>query len=369
MPVSERVPFLNLADVNASYDELPQAVQRVVRQGNYIRGSEMAAFEREFATYIGSRFAIGTGNGFDALHLIFRAYLQLGTLREGDEVLVPACTHIATVLAVVHSGLRPVLVEPEATTFLIDANQAERQITASTRAVVVVHLYGQNAVNEQIQYLAKKHSLLLIEDNAQAAGCGQPGKRTGSLGHAAAHSFYPTKNLGALGDGGAVTTSDTELATVIRALGNYGSIERDHFQWPGFNSRLDDVQAAVLRAKLRHLDRDNQRRRQLAERYLAGIRNPDIILPVAKYDHAWHLFVIRHPERDWLRQALADQGIGTMIHYPVPPHRQPALSGFSSVSLPLTEQIHNTVLSLPLNTALTNEHADTVIDVLNSVRL
>lgn len=363
------VPFLDLAQVNATFEPVLSSVLTQVARGNQlIRGSEVEAFEREYAHHVGTSLAVGVGNGFDALHLIFQAYLSLGRLRPGDEVLVPACTHMATILAVKQSGLRPVPVEPDIDSFLMDPSHAETQLTSKTKAIVFVHLYGQKAIDQRVLDLARKHNLLLIEDNAQAAGCGKPGERTGSLGDAAAHSFYPTKNLGALGDGGAVTTRDPELAQLVRALGNYGSVERDQFQWPGFNSRLDELQAAVLRVKLKRLDLDNERRQTLAARYLAEIKNPQVILPTVVRDHVWHLFVIRHEKRERFREALAAQGISTMVHYPVPPHRQLALADWSTSSLPITEEIHRTVISLPLNTALTDHQQEKIIRAVNQVQ-
>ena len=370
MPATEQIPFLDLREVNASYgEELTAALVRVTERGPYVRGPEGEAFEDEYARFIGCRSAVGVGNGFDALHLIFRAYLSLGRLRPGDEVLVPACTHMATILAVKQSGLRPVPVEPDIDSFLMDPSHAETQLTSNTKAMVVVHLYGQRAIDQRILDLTWKHNLLLIEDNAQAAGCGKACERTGSLGDAAAHSFYPTKNLGALGDGGAVTTRDPELAQLVRALGNYGSVERDQFQWPGFNSRLDELQAAVLRVKLKRLNLDTERRQTLAARYLAEIKNPQVVLPTVVRDHVWHLFVIRHEERERFRQALTEQGVGTMVHYPVPPHRQLALADWSKLSLPITEEIHRTVISLPLNTALTDHQQEKIIRAVNQVQV
>lgn len=361
--------FFDLKTINQSFEpRLTEVVNRVVRSGYYVRGREVDKFEREFAGFVGTEHCVGVGNGFDALKLIFRAWIEEGVMREGDEVLVPANTYIATILAVTENRLKPVFVEPDIGTMNIDADRIEGQITDRTRAILVVHLYGRNAMTTQLLDIAGNHRLRIVEDNAQAAGCLFKGKRTGSLGYAAAHSFFPTKNLGALGDGGAVTTNDPSLAETIRTLGNYGSPGKGHNTVQGVNSRLDEVQAAVLSLKLEWLDDQNQRRRQLAMRYQSEIRNKYVQIPVAPAipeEHVWHLFVLRCRERDNLRQHLASRGIETQIHYEIPPHRQPALRWMNSMQFPVTEQIHKEALSLPLHPALMDEEIQRVIDAVS----
>lgn len=361
--------FFDLKTINQSFEpRLTEVVNRVVRSGYYVRGREVDKFEREFAGFVGTEHCVGVGNGFDALKLIFRAWIEEGVMREGDEVLVPANTYIATILAVTENRLKPVFVEPDIGTMNIDADRIEGQITDRTRAILVVHLYGRNAMTTQLLDIAGNHRLRIVEDNAQAAGCLFKGKRTGSLGYAAAHSFFPTKNLGALGDGGAVTTNDPSLAETIRTLGNYGSPGKGHNTVQGVNSRLDEVQAAVLSLKLEWLDDQNRRRRQLAMRYQSEIRNKYVQIPVAPAipeEHVWHLFVLRCRERDNLRHHLASRGIETQIHYEIPPHRQPALRWMNSMQFPVTEQIHKEALSLPLHPALMDEEIQRVIDAVS----
>lgn len=327
MDVVMDVPFLDLRAVNARYaDELKAAAVRVIDSGWYVLGQELAAFEDEFASYCGTTHAVGVGNGLDALALILRGYRELGVLREGDEIIVPANTFIATFLAISQNQLVLVPVEPDPITFNLDPAKVEKAIGPRTRAIIAVHLYGQLADMQALQTLAHRYGLLLIEDAAQAHGASAQGRRAGAFGDAAAFSFFPTKNLGALGDGGAVTTSDARLVERIRALRNYGSEVKYHHLCQGVNSRLDEMQAAFVRVKLGYLEEEITLRRAVAQRYLQGIDNPLIVLPtlVAEQQHVWHLFVVRSPQRDALQKHLLQQGIQTQIHYPVPPHRQPA---------------------------------------------
>lgn len=351
-------------------DEISAAVQRVVNSGWYLQGNENKAFAEEYARYIGTRYCVGCGNGLDALTLILRAYKEMGRLHDGDEVIVPANTYIATILAITENNLTPVLVEPRIDTFQIDDRLIERAITSRTRAIMIVHLYGLCAYTERINEICHNHNLLLIEDNAQAHGCRYKGKRTGSLGNAAAHSFYPGKNLGALGDGGAVTTDDEELANMIGALGNYGSERKYVFQYKGRNSRLDEIQAAVLRVKLKYLDTNNALRRNIAMQYIEHIDNPLLTLPSTDYCHSsvHHIFPVLCSERDRLQQHLLNQGIQTMIHYPIPPHRQQCYADMGLMSLPITERIHREELSLPLNPTLQQEEIEQIIEAANSFK-
>ncbi len=367
------VKFLDIQKITASFEpEISDAILRVVRRGWFLLGEEVTEFEKAYASYIGTRHCIGVANGLDALRLILRAYLELGMMKEGDEVLVPANTFIASVLAITDNRLRPLLVEPGLDTYNLDVSLIEKQITPRTRAIMVVHLYGRAHWPEELEELARKHDLLLIEDNAQAAGARiHDSRRTGSLGDAAGHSFYPGKNLGALGDGGAVTTDHDELAETIRALANYGSGKKYVHTYQGLNSRLDEIQAAVLRVKLPRLDADNQLRREVAQYYLDHIVQPEVILPgtgasaLRAQDHVWHLFVIRHPRRDHLQQYLKDQGIQTLIHYPIPPHRQGAYREWARLDLPVTEHIHKTVLSLPISPVMSPGERSQVVESIN----
>jgi dTDP-4-amino-4,6-dideoxygalactose transaminase len=309
------------------------------------------------------------------LRLILKAYIEMGVMREDDEVMVPANTYIASILAITDNHLRPVLVEPDINTYNIDPSRIEEKITERTKAIMIVHLYGQNAMHPEIQRLVDKYNLKLVEDNAQAQGCYYGDKRTGSLGHAAGHSFYPGKNLGALGDAGAVTTDDDELAKVIRSLGNYGSSKKYVNDYQGLNSRLDEIQAAVLRIKLVRLDDDNQKRRKVADYYLRHIHHPEIVLPVVgltgvevlqDQSHIWHLFVVRCRTRERLQQYLTDKGVQTLIHYPIPPHKQRAYLQWNEMSLPITEQIHQEVLSLPVSPVIDMDEIKSVADILNN---
>lgn len=369
-----QIPFLSLKDVTALHGaEINEAVSRVVNSGWYLQGEENARFEQHYAEYIGTKYCIGCANGLDALIWIFRAYIELGIMKLGDEVIVPANTYIATILAITENGLVPVLVEPKLSTLEIDEDRIEERITDRTKAICIVHLYGRNAYSDKIGELCKRYNLKLIEDNAQAHGCTFQAKRTGSLGDAAGHSFYPGKNLGALGDAGAVTTNDQELAAAIRALANYGSQKKYVFRYMGRNSRLDEIQAAVLDVKLRYLDEDNKHRKEMAKLYYEGINNPLIQLPKRLEDAecVYHLFpiLVKDGKRDALHDYLQEHGVGTVIHYPIPPHRQECYAqeiwNTPQLSLPITEQIHNEELSLPIGPSTKKEEVDFVIAKIN----
>lgn len=362
------VKFLDLQKITAKYaDEIHEAVNRVVDSGWYLQGKENEKFEADYARYIGTKYAVGCANGLDALIWIFRAYIEMGVMQSGDEVIVPANTYIASILAITENGLKPVLVEPSIETYQIDDSRIEGAITERTKAVLIVHLYGQCAYTDKIGALCKKHSLKLVEDNAQAHGCKFNGKHTGSLGNAAGHSFYPGKNLGAFGDGGAVTTDDEELAKVVRALANYGSQKKYVFKYCGRNSRLDEIQAAVLGVKLKHLDEDITIRKEVAKYYIDHIMNPAIVTPIIKdWDaHVFHIFTIQTKKRDELQKYLAENGVQTIIHYPIPPHKQECYKEWNDLSFPITEQIHAEELSLPMSPVLTEEEVKTVVKVVN----
>lgn len=362
------IKFLDLQKITAKYaDEIHEAVLRVVDSGWYLQGAENERFEHNFAQYIGTEHAIGCANGLDALIWIFRAYIEMGVMQPGDEVIVPANTYIATILAITENGLTPVLVEPSLSDYQIDDSLIESAITERTKAICIVHLYGQCAYTERIGELCKRYNLKLVEDNAQAHGCLYQGRKTGSLGDAAGHSFYPGKNLGAFGDAGAVTTSDKALADTIRALANYGSSKKYVFEYTGRNSRLDEIQAAILDVKLRYLDQDVALRQSVAQRYCAEITNPKIIVPsISDWKaHAFHLFPVRCAERDRLQQYLSEQGIQTIIHYPIPPHKQECYRQMNHLSLPVTEQIHNEELSLPISPVMSEEEISAVINAVN----
>lgn len=370
------IPFLDLKAINQRYKAaLEAAFYRVFDSGWYILGQEVLSFEESFAAYCGVRHCIGVANGLDALAQIFRAYKILGVMKEGDEVIVPANTYIATILAVSHNRLVPVPVEPDIRTYNIDPRRIEAAVTPRTRAVLPVHLYGRAADMPLILEIARRHDLKVVEDAAQAHGAIYDGKRAGSLADAAGFSFYPGKNLGALGDGGAVTTDNDDLAETIRVLRNYGSEKKYHNRYKGVNSRLDELQAAFLLEKLKNLDEDNSRRREIACYYHENILNPDIVLPtqdsrlsIKNLEHVWHLFVVRTPSRDRLQKYLADQGIQTMIHYPVAPHLQPAYSEWNNHELPVTEKIHGEVLSLPISPVMTDEQAGQVVEAVNGYK-
>jgi dTDP-4-amino-4,6-dideoxygalactose transaminase len=440
------IPYLSLQAVTAMHlDEIQDAVTRVVASGWYLQGEANAKFEKEYADYIGTKYCVGCGNGLDALMLIFRAYKEMGVLHDGDEVIVPANTYIASILSITESQLTPVLVEPQEDTLQLDERLIERAITPRTRAILLVHLYGRNAYTPGIQRICERHHLKLVEDNAQAQGCGNSkfkihnsqladaigeenskfkiqnsqladaigeenskfiihnsqldaatstsGRtncelkivncelpRTGALGDAAAHSFYPGKNLGAFGDAGAVTTNDKTLADIIRALGNYGSSKKYVFPYLGRNSRLDEIQASVLSVKLKYLDQDNVRRKTIANYYYNNINNPLITLPgkaewetaslanaIGSYrneDCVYHIFPVLCDRRDELQRYLAQQGIGTVIHYPIPPHQQACYREWNSLSFPITERIHQCELSIPCNQTMTDAEVETVCDVI-----
>lgn len=352
-------------------DEIHQAVARVVDSGWYLQGEALKQFETHYAEFIGVPHCIGVANGLDALLWIFRAYVEMGVMQPGDEVIVPAHTFIATLHAIVENGLVPVLVEPRLDTLELDDSLIESHLTPRTRAICLVHLYGRCAYTERIGTLCQKYNLKLIEDNAQAQGCrAADGRRTGSLGDAAGHSFYPGKNLGALGDAGAVTTRDPALAEVVRSLANYGSTQKYVFQYRGRNSRLDEIQAAVLDVKLRYLDADNVHRQRVAAAYYQGITNPALILPERLPDaqNVYHLFPVLCVRRDELQQHLADQGIQTVIHYPIPPHKQQCYAEWNGWSFPLTEQIADEELSLPIAPYLGEDEVQQVIQALNTFR-
>ncbi len=364
------VPFLDLKAINHTIrQELIDACTNVIDSGWYIGGSELAAFEQEFASYCGSEHCIGVANGLDALTLTLRAWKQLGKLKEGDEVIVPANTYIATILAITENRLKPVLVEPDVQSFNISPANIEAAITANTRAILPVHLYGQLADMPNIMTIAQQHNFLVLEDSAQAHGASIGGKKAGNWGHAAGFSFYPGKNLGALGDAGAVTTNDAELAETIRTLGNYGSHEKYKNIYQGVNSRLDELQAAMLRVKLKHLDEQITQRRTIAKTYIEGIKNPAIQLPKWENNeqHVWHLFVMRCNQRDVLQKFLAEVGVQTLIHYPVPPHQQQAYASWSDQNYQITEMIHNQVLSLPIGPHLSIDDVKQVCKAVQKV--
>ena len=363
------IPFLSLKDVTAKYsEEIHEAVNRVADSGWYLQGIENERFECHYADYIGTKYCVGCGNGLDALIWIYRAYIELGMMRPGDEVIVSANTYIASILAITENGLKAVLVEPRPETLELDDSRIEEAITPRTKSILLVHLYGRCAYSQKIGKICSKYGLRLVEDNAQAHGCMYKGKRTGALGEASGHSFYPGKNLGALGDGGAVTTDNKDLADCIRALANYGSQKKYVFKYRGRNSRLDEIQAAVLNVKLRHLDEDNRRRQQVAAYYYEHINNPLVTLPVRLPDenNVYHLFPILCECRDELQQYLAKNGVQTLIHYPIPPHKQECYAGiWNQVELPVTESLANQELSLPISQVTSNNDVKRIVNIIN----
>jgi dTDP-4-amino-4,6-dideoxygalactose transaminase len=370
------VEFLGIKKITAKYaDELHDAVNRVFDSGCYIQGEENKKFEADYAKYIGTTYCVGCANGLDALNWILRAYIELGRISKGDEVIVPANTFIATILSITDNGLKPILIEPREDNLEIDDEKIEKAITQKTKAIMIVHLYGRCAYTEKIGQICKQYDLYLFEDNAQSHGCAFNGKRTGSLGDAGAHSFYPGKNLGAFGDAGAVTTNDEEVATAIRSLANYGSTRKYVFKYVGRNSRLDEIQAAVLDVKLHHIDEDNAYRQKIAAYYYEHISNPLITLPVQLPDenNVYHLFPVFCSYRDILQEYLSKNGIGTIIHYPIPPHKQECYArekwNTPQLSLPITEKIANEELSLPISPVQTREETEEVVNILNSFRL
>ncbi|MDO8954811.1 MAG: DegT/DnrJ/EryC1/StrS family aminotransferase [Gammaproteobacteria bacterium] len=361
------IPFLDLKSLNQRHSkEIASAIERVLHSGHYILGNEVSSFEHEFATYCGVKHCIAVANGLDALSLIVKAY----GFGPGDEIIVPANTFIASVLAISANGVCPIFVEPDMDTYNIDVNKIEEKITAKTKAIMPVHLYGQAVDMAPILAIAKKHKLKVIEDAAQAHGAIYHSQRVGDIGDAAGFSFYPGKNLGALGDAGAITTNDDILAKKLQALRNYGSFVKYQNIYQGVNSRLDEIQAAVLRVKLNYIDNDNSVRNKVAHAYLAGIKNPIIKLPKPGFDksHVWHLFVIRTSDRDKLQQYLNQKGVQTIIHYPIPPHKQQAYEAMNDLSFPITEQIHREVLSLPISPIMTDQEIEQVIEAINAYK-
>ena len=362
------IEYLSLKRITAMHeDEINKAISDVVASGWYLNGTAVQRFEEHYRTYIGTQHCISCGNGLDALHLILRAYKELEQLHDGDEIIVPANTYIATILAITENNLTPILVEPDITTLEIDDNRIEAAITPRTRAIMLVHLYGRCAYTERIGNICKQHRIKLIEDNAQAHGCAYNGKLTGSFGDAAAHSFYPGKNLGALGDAGAVTTNDLKLAEAVRTLGNYGSSRKYVFDYQGKNSRMDEIQAAVLDVKLKYLDEDNARRKENAHYFEQHIKNDRITIPAAlNRDNVYHIFPILCTERDRLQEYLKENGVQTMIHYPIPPHKQKAYKEWNALSFPITERIHREELSIPCNQTMSLDDAKLIVTLLNN---
>lgn len=366
------IPFLDLKSINAQYRaELIEACTRVIDSGWYIGGNELSQFEENFAAYCGTQYCVGVANGLDALILTLRAWIELGRLKAGDEIVVPANTYIASILAISANHLTPVLVEPDTYTCNIDPKKIEAAITSKTRAILPVHLYGQIADMPAILNMAEKYNLLVLEDSAQAHGASITGKKVGNWGHASGFSFYPGKNLGALGDAGAITTNDAELAQMLKALRNYGSHEKYKNLVQGVNSRLDEIQAAMLNVKLKYLDQEIQHRRYIANLYLNGIKNPLVQLPLINTNaevyeqHVWHLFVVRTQHREALQKHLTNHGIQTLIHYPIPPHQQQAYQEWNNLSYPLTEAMHKEVLSLPIGPTLAGQDAEKIIALVN----
>lgn len=375
------IKFLDLQAINNSFEpELSQAVQRVVHSGWYLLGEETKQFEKEYGAFCGAKHCIGVANGLDALRLILKAWIEMGFMKEGDEIIVPANTYIASILAITDNRLVPVLVEPDINTYNIDPFLIEEKITERTRAIMIVHLYGKIAMHPEIERLVAKYKLKLIEDAAQSQGaeyiCADGTvKISGNIGHAAGHSFYPGKNLGALGDAGAVTTNDDELAEIVRTIANYGSKLKYQNKYSGLNSRLDEIQAAALRVKLQRMEADNQQRRAIAQYYIDNINNKHILLPkvalgnhsvASNRSHVWHLFVVRNTDRDNLQKYLEANGVQTLIHYPIPPHKQEAYRQWNHLSFPVTEKIHYEVLSLPISQVLTAGEAKIIVEILNN---
>jgi len=372
------IKFLDLQKTNAQYAvELKHVAADVIDSGWFLLGERVKQFEANLADYIGVKYAIGVANGLDALRLILKAYIEMGIMKEGDEVIVPANTFIASIFAITDNRLKPVLIEPELETYNLDVSLIEQHISERTRAIMVVHLYGQVSWSVQLEEIARKYDLKIIEDNAQAIGAVWDGAKTGSLGDAAGLSFYPGKNLGALGDAGAVVTNNSELAEIVRALGNYGSKNKYINEYQGLNSRLDEIQAAFLDLKLKYLDNENTIRRNIAQYYCENIRQSDIFLPNSGNNllfthyllsHVWHLFVIRIQNRDRLQKHLLDEGIQTLIHYPIPPHKQKAYYKWNGLDFPITEKIHNEVLSLPISPVMSLEETIRVVHTVNSFK-
>ena len=361
------IKFLDLYKVNELHRvEIDEAIKRVLDSGWYLLGKEVEAFEKEFAEYCGTKYCVGTANGLDALTLIFRAYKELGKLKDGDKIIVPANTYIASILSVTANNLKPVLVEPDINTYLLDPKQIEANITPKTKAILPVHLYGRLCDMEAINTIAKRHNLLVIEDSAQSHGAIRNDTRSGAFGNASGFSFYPGKNLGCLGDGGCVTTNDEELAYAIKALHNYGSHKKYHNIYKGVNSRLDEIQAAVLRVKLKYLDEENEKRRKVAKYFCENMKNPLVTLPLlGDKDEIWHVFPVRVKNRDAFQKYLTNNGIQTIIHYPIPPHKQQAYKEWNNLSFPITEQIHNEIISLPISQVMTDDEIKEIVKIIN----
>jgi dTDP-4-amino-4,6-dideoxygalactose transaminase len=364
------INFLDLKKINFQYqDELKKVASEVIDSGWYLLGERVKKFETDLTNFLEGGNVVAVANGLDALRLIFKAYIEMGVMQVGDEVIVPANTYIASVLSITDNNLLPILVEPDLQTYNLDFDLIEAKITAKTKAIMVVHLYGRVCWSDKLEIIAKKYNLKIIEDNAQAIGAKYKGIRTGILGDAAGFSFYPGKNLGALGDSGAVVTKDSDLAQVIRALANYGSAKKYSNLYKGLNSRMDEIQAAFLSIKLKYVDEEIVNRRAVAEYFLNNIHNKSIILPTNGdlNEHVWHLFVIRIKARDQLQKILLDNGIQTLIHYPIPIHKQVCYSNFKSLNLPITEMIHDEVLSLPISPVMTNEEIVNIVNCLNKI--
>ncbi|TDP00912.1 DegT/DnrJ/EryC1/StrS family aminotransferase [Flavobacterium sp. 245] len=363
------IKFLDLQKINKQYsEELKKAAAEVIDSGWYLLGTQVKDFEKNLEVFQGGGEAIAVANGLDALRLIFKAYIELGLMEEGDEVIVPANTYIASILAITDNKLSPILVEPDANTFNLNLEIIEKSITSKTKAIMIVHLYGRVCWSEELEFLAKKYNLKLIEDNAQAIGAYWKNKKTGNLGDAAGFSFYPGKNLGALGDSGAVTTKDGSLAKTIRALANYGSAKKYVNQYQGLNSRMDEIQAAFLNVKLKYVDSETKIRREIAAYYIQNIKNSKILLPGKGEinDHVWHVFVIRTNNRNRLQDYLTENGIQTLVHYPIPPHKQECYREMNSLSFPITEQIHDEVLSLPISPVMSSDEVEKIVMALNN---
>ena len=363
------IKFLDLHKINAQYEiELKEAANRVIDSGWYLMGKELESFEANYANFCGVKHALGVANGLDALRLIFKSYIEMGVMQKGDEVIVPANTYIASVLAISDNDLIPVFVEPNEETYNLDSSHIEQAITPKTKAILTVHLYGQNSIDTQMLDICKKYNLRLIEDGAQSHGALWNGKVSGGIGDAAGHSFYPGKNLGALGDSGAVTTSDTDLARTISALRNYGSEKKYENIYKGLNSRLDEIQAAFLNVKLKYIQKDIDARRRVANYYLENIKNPNIILPkvLERDGHVWHLFIIRSSKRNELQKYLSENGVQTLIHYPIPPHKQKAYKAYNDLSFPITELSHDEILSIPMSGVLDFKDLEFVVKIINS---
>ena len=364
------IKFLDLQKINEQYNiEFKEVFDKVLKSGWFILGKEVENFENEFAAYCGTKYCLGVANGLDALILIIEGYKQLGLMKEGDEIIVPSNTYIASILAISKAGLIPVLVEPDPSTFLIDPTKIEEKITAKTKAILPVHLYGRLCDMDAIKKIADQYNLKIIEDSAQSHGATLMGKRSGNLGDASGFSFYPGKNLGAIGDAGAITTNDKKLTESIKALRNYGSLKKYENLYQGINSRLDELQAGLLTVKLKYLDAETDIRRAMAERYNAEISNPKInlpLLPINRNEHAWHLYVIQVADRELFQQYLAEKGVQTIIHYPIPPHKQQAYKEWNILSYPISEKMHREVLSLPIYPVMTNDEISIIINAINA---